>query len=203
MLTVGNDESEVERRLLAGQLGCPGCGGRLHGWGHAREREIRLAGAERWRLRPRRAICRGCGRTQVLLPAGVLARRADSVTVIGAALAAAAAGLGHQKIAGLVGRPADTVRGWLRRFASRAEALRSGFTALACALDADPLLPGPAGSGLTDAVAAILAACVAAARRWGGAASVLSPWELASAVTSGLLLGPGVAVPAINTGCPW
>jgi len=29
MLTVGNDEAEVERRLAGGQLECPDCGGRL------------------------------------------------------------------------------------------------------------------------------------------------------------------------------
>ena len=203
MLTVGNDEAAVERRLVAGQLECPGCGGRLRGWGHARVREIRLGGEARRRLRPRRAMCGGCGRTQVLLPAWVLARRADGVSVIGEALALAAGGLGCATIAGRLGRAAATVRGWLRRFALRAEALRSAFTVLACALDADPLLPGPAGSATADAVTAIVAATVAAARRWGSAVSALSPWELASAVTSGGLLSPGAAVRLANTSCPW
>ena len=203
MLTVGNDEAAVERQLAGGQLRCPGCGGQLAGWGHARDRKIRLGGEASQRLRPRRAICGGCGRTQVLLPAGMLARRADSAAVIGEALVLAAAGLGHRAIAARLGRAAATVRGWLRRFAARAEALRSAFTALACALDPDPLLPGPSGSPAADAVTAILAAAVAAARRWGGLASALSPWELASAVTSGRLLCPGAAVRMINTSCPW
>jgi len=203
VLTVGNDEAEVERQLAVGQLECPGCGGQLHGWGHARDREIRLGGEARRRLRPRRAVCSGCGRTHVLLPAWVLARRADGAGVIGEALALAAAGLGCATIAGRLGRAAATVRGWLRRFAVRAEALRSAFTALACELDPDPLLPGPSGSALAGAVAAILAAAVAAARRWGELASALSPWELATAVTSGLLLGPGAAVQMINTSCLW
>ena len=48
MLTVGNDEAEVERQLAGGQLECPGCGGQLRGWGHARDREIRLGGEARW-----------------------------------------------------------------------------------------------------------------------------------------------------------
>src|ERR1019366_1160343 len=95
MLTVGNDEAEVERQLAGGQLECPGCGGQLRGWGHAREREIRLGGEARRRLRPRRAVCSGCGQTQVLLPAWVLARRADGTGVIGEALALAAAGPGR------------------------------------------------------------------------------------------------------------
>jgi len=202
VLTVGNDEAEVERQLLDGSLECP-CGGQLHGWGHALDREIRLGGETRRRLRPRRAICGGCRRTHVLLPARMLARRADSAAVIGEALVLAAAGLGCATIAGRLGRAAATVRGWLRRFAARAEALRSAFTMLACALDPDPLLPGPAGSPAADAVTAILAAALAAARRWEGAASVLSPWELASAVTSGGLLSPGAAVQMINTSCPW
>ncbi len=93
--------------------------------------------------------------------------------------------------------------GWLRRFAARAEPLRSAFTVLACELDADPLLPGPSGSAVADAVAAILAAALAAARRWGELASVLSPWELASAVSAGGLLSPGAAVQMINTSCLW
>ena len=206
MLTVGNDAAEVEQRLSAGQLECPACGGRLAGWGHARTRVVRLAGTG-WRVRPRRAICGGrdgCGKTHVLLPAGMLARRADAAAVIGEALAAAAAGLGHRAIAVRLGRPAATVRGWLRRFAARAEVLRSAFTALACALDADPLLPGPSGSAVADAVAAVAAAAVAASRRWGGLlASAVSPWELASAVTSGGLLSPGTEVRPVNTSCPW
>jgi transposase-like protein len=203
MLTVGNDEAEVERQLAGGQLECPGCGGQLRRWGHARDRVIRLGGGARRRLRPRRAVCGGCSRTHVLLPARVLARRADGASVIGEALVLAAAGLGCQTIAGRLGRAAATVRGWLRRFAARAEALRPAFTALACELDPDPLLPGPSRSAVAGAVAAILAAAVAAARRWGELAPVLSPWELASAVTSGLLLSPGTAVQMINTSCLW
>ncbi len=203
MLTGGKDAADVERLLSSGRLGCPGCGGRLGRWGHARPRVVRGAGGDCWWLRPRRAICSGCWRTHVLLPVSVLARRADAVTVIGAALAGAAAGQGHREIAERLGRPACTVRGWLRRFASRAGALRSVFTVLLCELDADPLMPGPAGSQLADAVAAVLAAAAAVARRWGRAAFALSPWELAAAVTSARLLAPGVAVEPASTSCPW
>ena len=203
MLTVGKDAAGVGRLLSGGRLGCPGCGGRLGGWGYARPRVIRGAGGSRWRLVPRRARCRGCGRTHVLLPVSVLARRADAVAVIGAALAAAAAGQGHRRIAGVLGRPASTVRGWLRRFASRAGGLRSAFTRLACELDPDPRLPGPAGSVLADAVAAVLAAAAAAGRRWGGPALGLSPWELAAAVTSARLLAAGIAAGPARASCLW
>ena len=203
MLTVGKDAAGVEVLLSSGRLACPGCGEQLRGWGHARPRVIRGEDGIGWRLRPRRARCGGCGRTHVLLPVCVLARRADVVVVIGAALAGAAAGLGHRRIAERLGRPAATVRGWLRRFASRAPALRSAFTRLLCALDADPQLPGPAGSLVADAVAAILAAAAAVARRWSAGALAVPAWEVACAVSCARLLAPGMAEAVINTSCPW
>jgi hypothetical protein len=139
----------------------------------------------------------------VLLPVSVLERRADATSVIGDALALAAAGLGHRRIAERLGRPAATVRGWLRRFALRAGALRSAFTVLLCELDPDPLMPAPAGSPLADAVAAVVAAAAAVARRWRPAAFTVSPWELAAAVTSARLLARGNRVELVNTSCPW
>jgi hypothetical protein len=77
---------------------------------------------------PRRSRCTGCGVTHVLLPVVVLARRADVAAVIGSALAAKAAGVGHRRIAAGLGRPVETVRGWLRRFAGRLESVRAVFT---------------------------------------------------------------------------
>jgi hypothetical protein len=139
-------------------------------------------------LCPRRARCRGCGRTHVLLPAWCLARRADAGEVIGRALEAKASGSGHRVIAVLLGRPASTVRGWLRAFGARAEQVRSVFTALAASLAADPPLPAPAGSAAADAVAAVAAAAAAAARVPG--VGTLARWELGAAVTCGLLLAP-------------
>jgi hypothetical protein len=114
-------------------------------------------------LVPRRARCRGCGATHVLLPAWCLARRADAGEVIGLALEAKAAGAGHRAIARRLGRPASTVRGWLRALSRRAGQVRLVFTALAASLVTDPPLPAPAGSAVADAVAAVAAAAVAAA----------------------------------------
>ncbi|WP_210435080.1 hypothetical protein [Saccharopolyspora sp. ASAGF58] len=67
----------------------------------------------------------------------------------------------HKSVHGL--RPAYFgVRGWLRRFAGRVEAVRSVFTVWLRALDADPVMPEPGGSGWVDALRAIEAAAVAA-----------------------------------------
>src|SRR6266498_1250918 len=100
LVTVEADQVRVEARLAARQIDCPGCPGSLRPWGWARPRGVRgLAGL----LRPRRARCSGCGVTQVLLPVTVLAWRAYSVEVIGAALTARAGGAGSQADRGAVG----------------------------------------------------------------------------------------------------
>ncbi len=130
-----------------------------------------------------------------------LARRADEAGVIGAALEAKAAGAGHRPIAGMLGRPPSTVRGWLRAFTASAEGVRQAFTALAAGLVTDPPLPGPAGSALADAVAAVAAAAEAAARFL--AVGEVARWRLAAAVTSGMLLVPGRAAGMINASWPW
>jgi hypothetical protein len=85
----------------------------------------------------------------MLLPVRCPARRADGAGVIGQALALAAAGQRHRPIAEGLGRPAATVRGWLRRAVARAGPLRSAFTALACGLDprSAAARSGRAGSG--------------------------------------------------------
>ena len=199
MVTVDGDARVVERRLAAGRLRCPGCSGRLAGWGHARVRVIRGENGIGWRLRPRRSRCGGCGVTHVLLPVSCLLRRADGVVVIWAALAGKAGGLGHRPLARLLGRPELTVRDWLARFTSRAERVRGVFTVWWCALDADPPPLPPAGSAVADAVAAVAAAAAAARRRWAGRLVSLSPGELASSVSAGLLLSPSWAPELINT----
>jgi hypothetical protein len=124
----------------------------------------------------------------VLLPVTLLRRRADMVAVIGAALAAKASGMGHRRIAAASGRPAETVRGWLRRFAGRVEAVRGVFTVLLRALAADPVMPEPAGGGWADALVAMAAAAAAAVVRF----VVMVPlWEWVAAVSEGRLLAPG------------
>ena len=201
MLTVNADRGVVERQLGGGELACPSCGGVLARWGNGAARRVRVAEGPDVELVPRRSRCRGCGGTHVLLPAWCLARRADAGEVIGFALEAKAAGAGHRLVAARLGRPASTVRGWLRAFASRAEQVRLVFTALAASLVTDPPLPGPASSLLGDAVAAVAAAAVAAARVPG--VGTVARWQLAAAVTCGLLLAPSWPARVANTSWLW
>jgi hypothetical protein len=114
-----------------------------------------------------------------------LLRRRDEVVVIGVAIEAKVAGSGYRRIAGRLGVPADTVRGWLRRFAERAERIRTHFTRWVVALDLEtgPVLP--AGSGVADALEAIAVAARAWVLRFGPG----EPWQIACSLSGGALLG--------------
>jgi hypothetical protein len=126
----------------------------------------------------------------VLLPVTALLRRADVAAVIVAALVAKTARrVGFRRIAAELGRPAETVRGWLRRFVERAESVRSVFTVWLRAVDPDPVMPEAAGSGFADAVTAIAALGAAIGRRF--VLSEVSLAETAVAASGGRLLAPG------------
>jgi hypothetical protein len=113
MRVVSGTGADVVRALDCGEIACD-CGhGLLRRWGWARPRFLRVGDRRVW-LRPRRGRCADCGRTHVLLPNLCLARRLDSVDVIGAALAAAAQRRGTRRIASVLGVPTSTVRDWLR-----------------------------------------------------------------------------------------
>jgi hypothetical protein len=201
VLTVNGDSGVVERQLGDGELACPSCGGVLGGWGNGVTRRVRqLAGPDEM-VTPRRSRCRGCRGTHVLLPAQLLSRRADAGAVIGRALEAKTAGSGHRAVAGLLGRPESTVRGWLRALARNAVRVRERFTSLAASLVTDPPLPAPAGSPAADAVAAVAAAAAAAVLLPGVGA--VARWELAAAVTCGLLLAPSWPAAAGNASWLW
>jgi hypothetical protein len=196
VVTVEADVDEVERRLAVGELRCPACSGVLAGWGWARPRQLRgLDGLVR--LCPRRSRCTGCGVTHVLLPVTALLRRADVAAVIVAALVAKAVRrVGFGRIAAELARPAETVRGWLRRFGERVEAVRSVFTVWLRAVDADPVMPEAAGSGFADAMAAVGALAAAIGRRF--VLSTVSLAETAVAVSGGRLLAPGWPGPVVQ-----
>jgi hypothetical protein len=189
VVTVEADLDGVERRLAAGELSCPSCGAVLAGWGRARPRQLRGPDGPVL-LWPRRSRCTGCGVTHVLLPVSAFLRRADSAAVIVSALAVKAQrGLGFRRIAAELARPVETVRGWLRRFAERAEAVRSVFTIWLAALDPDPVMPGPAGGPFADAMTVLAAVAVAVRARFGLFRVSLA--ETAVAVSGGRLLAPG------------
>ncbi len=198
VLTVNDDVAVVERRLAAGDLSCP-CGrGKLVGWGWARPRVVRGRVAGRL-VRPRRARCSRCAATHVLLPVWMLLRRADSADVVGEAITLNAAGCGARPIAAGLSRPLSTVRGWLRRFAGKAEMLRARFVRLLVAVAADPVVPQSAGSKVADAVAAIVAFADAVAQRF---MLMVTPWQIASAASRGGLLSPLPPTESINTSSP-
>lgn len=143
------------------------------------------------RRRPRRGRCADCAGTHVLISADSLLRRRDLAEVIGAAVAAKASGVGHRRVATAVGVPISTVRGWLRRFAVNAEAIRVWFTVLAHDLDPMLAVVVPTATSLGDAVEAIAVAARAASLRL----APVKPWSFASAASAGRLLS--------NTGWPW
>jgi hypothetical protein len=88
-----------------------------------------------------------------------------------------------------LGRPVDTVRGWLRRFVSRAETVRRFFTGLLVEVAPDPVVPAATRTVFADAVAAVVGAAVAVAARWPQLGEV-PVWQAATAATNGRLLSP-------------
>jgi hypothetical protein len=198
VLTVEADQNRVESRLAAGEINCPTCPGVLRSWGWARPRGVRgVAGL----LRPRRARCRGCLVTHVLLPVTTLSRRAYGVEVIGAALTARASGCGHRPIGAALDVPAATVRGWLRVMAARAEAVRLFLWQVAARAGVDQLVPEALGSPWRDLLAALGAAMVAVRGRFGlvGVLGPVTPWQVAAACSGARLLAPGW--PPTGPGC--
>ncbi len=198
MVTVEADLVCVESRLAAGQIRCPACPqGVLAGWGFARTRRVvGLAGA----VRPRRARCRSCLVTHVLLPVTVLLRRAYAAEQIWMALAARALGVGHRRIAAGLNVPATTVRGWLRRASGRLEAIRARFIQMAVLIGIDVTIPDEQSYPWGDVVAAVDAAAAAIGQRFGpaGLVGAVTPAQVMVAVSGGRLLASDwpVALPA-------
>jgi len=120
----------------------------------------------------------------VLLPAFCVARRRDSAEVIGVALLASAGGEGHRTIAARLDRPPGTVRGWVRAFSRRSEALRCCGVRWSVALG-DPPESRPSGVPVADTLEALAWAARACVLRFGHQSSI---WELIVAVCGGGLL---------------
>lgn len=119
MTMVLSPDQSLPDLVASANRACPGCGGNLRRWGHARWRVVRDPAGD-WRYRPGRVRCRACGVTQVVLPPDVLVRRRDSVAKIAKAWRLFAAGQGARRASRLLGIPMETVRGWRRRLSTRA-----------------------------------------------------------------------------------
>lgn len=191
MVTVEADPVRVESRLAGGAIACPACvHGVLTGWGYARPREVEgLDGL----VRPRRARCRSCLVTHVLLPVTMLLRRAYEAEQVWAALSARARGVGHRRIATDLKVPAATVRGWLRRAGRRLEAARAWFITVAVRSGIDVVIPDGSGCPWRDVVAAVACAAAALAQRFGpaGLVGTVTPAQVVVALSGGRLLAPG------------
>ena len=170
---------------------CPDCQGPLRRWGFARARRVRLADDSLRRLQPRRARCRTCKTTHVLLPAWCLPRRAAGVEVIGAALLARAHGASAQQIASDLDLPHGTVQGWLRRAEANSEFLRRHALQHLVALDPHFASFAPRGNRLAEALDTLAAATHTSARVLA-LPRMPSPWKLAAVLTGGLLLSVNV-----------
>jgi transposase-like protein len=197
MVTVEVDLVRVESRLSAGEIDCPTCrDGVLGGWGYARVRQIQGLNDP---VRPRRARCRACAVTHVLLPVTVLLRRAYAAERIWAALTARVEGLGHRRIGVRLGVPAATVRGWLRRVGSRLETIRVWFLQVAVTAGVDVAIPDTTGCTWGDVVAAAATATTAIRSRFGAAGllGMVTPEQVAVAASGGRLLAPGWSPPRL------
>lgn len=161
MLSVSHDPVVVDSQLLSGKLVCPHCRGVLKRWGYGLRRIIRYETpvVNRW-FTPRRARCRECGVTHILLPVDLAARRADAACVIAEAVELhVVEEFGHRKIAEKLGRPFSTVRGWLRDFTANAPAIATTFAARVHRATAQALefLPAPAATVAADALGMLMA----------------------------------------------
>jgi Domain of unknown function (DUF6431) len=194
LLTVSPRSRLVEQMLADGLLRCPDCSGVLAPWGHAWRRSVRLLTGEFTELKLRRVICpargdHGCGRTHVLLPAFLLARRWDVAELIWAALRARAEGWGWRRQVALVGRAVSTVRGWVARAVARAVLILGHFVqaehVLVTAAGAAMARVSPTGSRWGDAVAQVGVVLAVLCR--GGRDALVH--EAVSVVSGGWLLG--------------
>ena len=167
---------------LAGER-CPGCDGRLAGWGSYR-RLVRW-GARAAAFGVRRCRCGACQVSHALLPAFLVAGRMDLASAIGAALAMGAAGRGHRPVAAVLGVPETTVRGWLRRLRERAGGLRALFVRLALGLGAQLSRAPPPADVLTWLLDAITTAHRVARQRLGATVAGCV-WSFSSAISGGL-----------------
>jgi hypothetical protein len=162
---------------------CPACGcGRVafDGWyrRHARRGPVSI----------QRVLCadEACGqRSHSLLPDVLVSGRVDLASVIGWALVAKAAGVGHRPIAVGLGVPASTVRGWLRRAGVVGGRVASRLVVVMVA--ADPAARAPPATGPIATLVAAACGAAEAFERLSG--EPVDRWRFAVVHTGGRLLG--------------
>jgi len=161
LMLLTHDPSTAATQLAAGVLSCPsqGCSGRLGPWGHARQRVLRLGSGQSEAHTPRRARCRRCGGTHVIVPATAGSPSWSSCR--------------RPPCAGGSVGPGPTAR-------------RSGAHATVAvhALDPEAAPLPPTGTALGDMLDAVDRA-LAAAARFG---PVPAPWQLAVVINGGAIL---------------
>jgi transposase-like protein len=196
-VAAGEVEAMIERGVgpaLPGGARCPECGGELRLWPQTGYLRFVRRGGVTSRMWLRRAVCvGGCGRTHALRPSFLLGWRRDVVAVIGWALAEAAEGAGHRRVAGLVGVHETTVRSWLVRLRAGAERWRWRFLALAVELGAELARAPPECASprlLLALLEALTVAYAAACERFGAPPSD-GLWGFCSRFSAGRLIAPG------------
>ena len=185
----------VGRELEVPRPVCPACLGSMTFWsGYTRS----LRTGERCvRVWVPRARCGPCRTTHALLPAFVVLRRLDTVETIGAVLDGVVDGPhGVRPVAKRLDVPHTTARGWLRRFAERAEQLAVAFAALAVDLGGEIL--GSVADLARWALEAMRAASDAAFGLPGWQA--LGHWRFVTAVIGGRLLATNTDSPYLVVG---
>jgi hypothetical protein len=159
-------------------------------------RYVRQAGRCR-RVFVRRAICKPCSATHALLPSFLLVGRRDVAETIGAVVEqVASASSGARPAAEQAEVPHTTARGWLRRFARRAQELAVAFAALSVELGGEVVVPS--GVAVADALAAVAAAFAAAGGMPGWAA--VGRWRFVSAVSGGRAIAANTLSPYLVLG---
>ena len=167
---------------------CPRCEGQLGPWPGYR-RLVRHRGRTR-RLRLHRARCRRCGRTHALVPSFLTAYRRDVVTTIGAVLLGAASGRGHRPLAAAAAVPPSTARGWIRRARRGCAPTGARLRRYAFELDVQPSRSPPAADPVGSLLEPIALVTQAVRACWGAALKRTGPFQIATAVSGGRLLGP-------------
>lgn len=209
MISIAGPFDECREAVRNGLVACPDCGHGLAPRGFAPPLgPVRGAGVieglgpggERIRAR-----CGGCGKSHTLLPPALAAHRADTVQVLGEAVAEHAAnGTGAARIAAMLGRPVRTVAGWLadaRTFAARH---LPGFIAMLAWLGvADQTGVVPDADPVRELLAVLEAIHAAAARRWGNPG--VTDWDAVNLICRGRFISgslhppfyPGLAYPGM------